>query len=125
MNWKDSIIAVLQNSEEPMHYADIAQEVAKRKYRRRNELGATPANTVAVTIGNSINNEGNFSPFVRSTRGYYALRVKKSKSKLMEENPSAAISPTTGIINALGMFWERSKVIWKTDPKILGRQQQD
>ena len=125
MEWKEAILAVLKTSSEPCHYAEIAEEVAKRKLRRRNELGATPANTVAVTIGNSLRNEGDKSPFVRATRGYYTLREAEPQAVPSEEVSNAIISPVSGIVNALGMFWEKSKVAWKIEPKLLGRQQQD
>lgn len=125
MNWKDAITTVLRSAGEPMHYADIAKSVAKSGFRKKTELGATPANTVAVTIGNSLNTEGDNSPFVRSTRGYYALRETAGIASPEEESATAAVSPVTGIINALGMYWERSKVAWRTEPKLLGRQQQD
>lgn len=125
MNWKDAVTAVLRSAGEPMHYADIAREVAKKGYRKKSELGATPANTVAVTIGSSLKAEGDQSPFIRSTRGYYTLKDLEGLAAPAEENETAVVSPVTGIINALGMYWERSKVAWKTEPKILGRQQQD
>ena len=31
-------------------------------------------------------------------------------------------SDVTGVVNAFGMFWERSKVKWDPEPKILGSQ---
>ncbi len=125
MNWKDAITTVLRSAGEPMHYADIAREVAKKGYRKKNELGATPANTVAVSIGNSLKSDGDQSPFIRSERGYYNLRENESRALPEEESPTAAVSPTTGIVNALGMYWDRYKVAWKTEPKLLGKQQQD
>ncbi len=108
-----------------MHYADIAREVAKKGLRKKSELGATPANTVAVSIGNSLKNEGDQSPFIRSERGYYNLRENEGRVPPEEESPTATVSPITGIVNALGMYWERNKVIWKAEPKLLGKQQQD
>ena len=30
---------------------------------------------------------------------------------------------TTGLVNAMGMFWDRSKVIWTQSPRVFGRQQ--
>jgi len=75
MEWKEAIQAVLEQAVEPLHYVDIAEQIAKKKFRKVNELGATPANTVAVMIGNSLRNDGDASPFVRAARGYYALRT--------------------------------------------------
>lgn len=54
MEWKEAIASVLKSADAPMHYTDIAEEIAKRKLRNRTELGATPANTVAAIIGYSL-----------------------------------------------------------------------
>ena len=40
--WKEAIISVLSERSEPMHYADVADSIAKA----RSELGATPGSTV-------------------------------------------------------------------------------
>lgn len=125
MEWKRAILEVLGSSAEPMHYSDIAVEVAKRRLRKKTELGATPANTVAVTISNSFRDDGEESPFIRVTRGIYALRRPEQQQAIVQVEDDALISPVAGIINALGMFWEREKVSWKAEPKLLGRQQQD
>src|SRR5208283_1168397 len=113
MQWDQAIIKVLGESDQPRHYAEIAVEVAKKGYRGPDELGATPANTVAAIIGKSLRDEGENSPFVRVAMSYYALRNAKPLAAPAEEleNSTSAFS---GIINALGMFWERSKVVWRT-----------
>lgn len=118
MEWKEAILRVLKDSDEPMHYSDIADAIAEKGYRGPNELGATPASTVSAVIGTSL--RGEETPFVRVTMGYYSL-----KNKPQPTEPINAVTETSGIINALGMFWSRSKVIWKTDPRLLGKQQQD
>ena len=125
MQWQEAIVKVLEKSDQPRHYVDIADEIAKRGYRESGELGATPANTVAAVIGNSLRDEGENSPFVRAARGYYGLRSATASAFPVEEESDATVSPGSGIINALGMFWERSKVFWKTEPRLLGKQQQD
>lgn len=104
MEWKKAVLEVLGSVAEPMHYSDIAVEVAKRRLRKKSELGATPANTVAVTISNSLRDEGENSPFIRVTRAYYALRTPDVPETI--GHPLAAPTPTqvAGIINALGMF---------------------
>ena len=97
---------------------------------RGDELGATPANTVATIITVSMREEGSGSPFVRVERGVYGLREKVQREALSEPNiPEAPVSgteissETTGLVNAFGMFWDRTKVAWATQPKILGQQQ--
>ena len=43
-SWKEAIIEVLEAEGQSMHYADIAEEIQRRKLR--SSFGATPANTV-------------------------------------------------------------------------------
>jgi hypothetical protein len=71
LGWKEAIIAVLSAANAPMHYVEIAEQIFERSLRT--EQTATPANTVAATIGQSFRNEGENSPFVRVSRGVYAL----------------------------------------------------
>ncbi|WP_407187420.1 HTH domain-containing protein [Bradyrhizobium centrosematis] len=126
MEWKQAVLTVLQGASEPMHYTDIAEEVARRGLREPGELGATPANTIATTIGNSFRQEGDNSPFVRVSPGYYALRSAPIATPTPEESEESSASTRFGIINALGMFWLRSNVMWKkAEPVLLGKQQQD
>jgi len=123
LGWKDAIISVLRASNAPMHYTEIADQIAERKLRQ--ELTATPANTVVSIMTTSIKNDGVGSPFVRVTRGHYALRGLQQREEILAEKESIEIetSETTGVVNAFGMFWDRSKVVWEASPRILGHQQ--
>lgn len=123
MSWKAAIEKVLEASATPMNCSDIALEVGKKKYRSADALGATPANTVSTVINVSLKNDGEQSPFFRADRGLYYLKMAGSLPSETEEDVNEAVSSVTGIINALGMFWERSKVLWKTEPRLLGQQQ--
>lgn len=125
MEWKQAVLTVLQGASEPMHYTDIAEEVARQGLRGSGELGATPASTVATTIGNSFRQDGDRSPFVRVSPGYYSLRGAQPAAPTPEESEDTSGAARSGIINALGMFWMRSKVMWKSEPALLGKQQQD
>jgi hypothetical protein len=128
LGWKEAIIAVLSAAKAPMHYADIATDIFARELRA--EQTATPAATVAATIAQSFKNDGENSPFVRVSRGVYGLRtqaeapviVQKEQAEA-EELAEAESSEVTGLVNAFGMFWDRAKVNWETEPRILGQQQ--
>jgi HB1/ASXL restriction endonuclease-like protein with HTH domain len=129
LGWKEAIMAVLSAAKTPMHYADIAAEIFSRELRE--EPTATPARTVAATIAQSFRNDGEHSPFIRVSRGVYSLRgtqteapaiVQKGQAEA-EELAEAESSEDTGLVNAFGMFWDRSKVNWETEPRILGQQQ--
>jgi hypothetical protein len=63
LTWREAIETVLRDAPDPMHYTDIAEEIATRGMRG-DELGATPANTVVTIITNSMGDEGSNSPFL-------------------------------------------------------------
>jgi hypothetical protein len=72
--------------------------------------------------------QGTHSPFVRVERGVYSLRskVESQASQIVAESPSRGAeisSDATGLVSAFGMFWDRAKVAWAVQPKILGQQQ--
>jgi len=107
-----------------MHYADIAESIAEQHLRT--ELGATPASSVNGTLTTSMKNEGEDSPFVRVSRGLYALRAGVAAEQAQQGQPAQpAEAPAeepddTGLINAFGMYWTRGNVLWTTTPRILG-----
>jgi HB1/ASXL restriction endonuclease-like protein with HTH domain len=121
LGWKEAILEVLKSADAPMHYTDIADQIAKRELH---ELGATPANSVVAAITISLQREGAASPFTRVGGGIYALRdapPRTGDDKVLSDAGEA--SPSTGLVNAYGMFWDRAKIYWAQTPKILGRQQ--
>ena len=124
IGWKEAIVAILEEAQAPLHYSQIAERIYERKLRT--EQTATPANTVAAAIEASFKNEGKNSPFRRTSRGYYALNdiQQQEPAIAQKELEETASSEITGVINAFGMFWERSKVNWVLpQPSILGQQQ--
>jgi len=124
--WKEAIVQVLRGAGTAMHYADIADEIVNQQLRQ--EVGATPANTVSVIINNDMRNNGDGSLFVRVSPGVYLLRasvvnaegvqapIEDAEEEEIEEAPS-------GIINAYGMYWRRDWVLWGQTTKLLGQQQ--
>ena len=134
LGWREAIRQVLQNHSEAMHYVDIAEEIKEKGLRT--SFGATPANTVNVYISDSLNNEGESSPFDRVSRGYYRLREANVAS--LDATPTNAsntasgldgdvavaesVDEPAGLINALRMYWSREKVIWSSTPRLYGNQ---
>lgn len=118
LSWREAIIRVLQNSNEPMHYTEIAEAIAEQGLR--SEFGATPAASVNSVISISLQNDGENSPFIRVSRGIYGLR---GGSAPQAQQPHALEEPDdTGLINAFGMYWARANVLWTAMPRILGQQ---
>lgn len=121
LGWHEAIQKVLSQANEPLHYKAIAEEIEKLGLRE--SLGATPANTVNAYINGSINS-GTASPYIRTVRGYYALKgaSKDSVVGLIGSSEESDDTPT-GLIQCLGMYWHRSNVVWKSNARILGQQQ--
>lgn len=121
--WKEAIENVLDDAQEPMHYSDIAEAIAEKGLRT--DLGATPANSVAATISWSIRNDGDDTPFVRVSRGYYTLKeADPASGEQIAAEHEKDVDEETGLINAFGMYWRRDLVVWTVvDPKLLGKQQ--
>lgn len=116
LTWRDAILRVLRNATEPMHYTEIAEEIAEQGLRT--DLGATPATSVSATIATQLVNE-----VARVTRGYYAL-VSTVETAARPTDATLDSEPDdTGLINAFGMYWARSQVLWSAMPRILGQQQ--
>lgn len=137
MSWWDAILTVLKDSPEAMHYTDISDEIINRGLR--SSVGATPASTVNAIISTSLGSEGIESPFERTARGIYRLRNAETQGQAGPSQAPAIPSnaptesstelaaettkDTTGLINAMGMFWSRDKVNWVPGiPKLMGRQ---
>jgi hypothetical protein len=122
LGWKEAITEILRNSDEPLHYTDIADRIAAQQLRP--EFGATPAASVNATISLSLKDDGDHSPFVRVGRGYYHLRQKIEAAQSISVAPGEPEAPEeAGLINAFGMYWRRDYVLWKNSPQILGQQQ--
>ena len=126
--WKQAIITVLSASDGPMHYKDIAEKIVSEELRTKS-IGATPAATVSVTLSNSINNEGDSSPFIKVGRGEYYLREpkvskkRKAAAKKIDDADEPSNEAQYDVISSFGMFWRRDLIDWKTQPSLLGMQQ--
>lgn len=123
--WKDAIQQILQQFPTGLHYNDIAEKIITAQLRQ--SVGATPAATVNAQIAASIKHEGMASPYVRVSKGVFALKSSLSpaqtahlaaaSSQLVEEDEAQAQAP---IIHAFGMYWRRDAVEWRHQPKLWG-----
>lgn len=129
LKWKEAIIRVFEDEKKALHYTHIAELIAERGYRK--SLGATPQDTVSVTMNTDINANKEKSIFAKVDKGIYILRkFLEDRSQLVSEEieaETAAIQKTNKerykIINAFGIYWNRNLVHWKTTPDLLGIQQ--
>lgn len=129
--WRDAIIRVLNESDKALHYSDIAELILTNGYYKTD--GATPAATVNSHIATSIKTDGAESPFIRVSPGIFslnsqspsassqALSVKDTSKPQKSKSGQDEIEVEAKLINAFGMYWERELVVWKKNPKLLGR----
>jgi len=125
--WRDAIKRVLSEEGRSLHYSDIAEAILVKGYYKTD--GATPAATVNAHISGSIKHEGEKSPFLRIGRGEFTLKADVCSTPNPVQQtalPSALVEdeePSTSIIRAFGMYWQRDAVIWAAQPKIYGQAQ--
>lgn len=136
MSWREAIEKVLSETNGPMHYSEISEQILARGYYRT--AGATPAATVNAQITSSIKHEQSTSPFVKVGRGTFTLRAKpvaaasvappkqsapESVSAQLETEIEAETEESESVIRCFGMYWQRDLVVWKSDPRMFGKQQ--
>ncbi|MFZ4400675.1 MAG: HTH domain-containing protein [Bacteroidales bacterium] len=129
LKWKEAITKVLEEEKKALHYTEIAELIAERRYRT--SLGATPHDTVSANLTTDININKENSIFAKVDKGFYILRkfLDVRSELLPEDNNIQDVSSeilsieNNKIINAFGIYWNRSLVHWKTTPDLLGIQQ--
>lgn len=129
-SWLDAIKKVLGETEAPLHYTEISEQVLSRGYYVTD--GATPAATVNAQITASIKHDGERSPFIRVGRGIFALRnstltaspaTLPVKQKVVEPIADLEVELSDSIIQSFGMYWQRDLVVWRGEPRVYGKQQ--
>lgn len=129
LKWKEAIIKVFEEEKKALHYIEIAEIIAKKKYRT--SLGATPSDTVSANITTDINTNKHKSIFARVDKGIYILRKFLNDDAQVIDDAAMKLLPTEEtlpkdklrIINAFGIYWSRHQVYWKKNPDLLGIQQ--
>lgn len=123
MPWRAAIDEVLREEGGALHYAEIAERIVDRGLRE--SVGATPHSTVNALISTSLKNDGPASPYLRVGRGEYMLRERETKSP--DGTLSASALDKDGDnpppVCSFGMYWDRAKVHWTSNPKLLAIQQ--
>jgi hypothetical protein len=127
-SWKAAIKRVLMESDAPLHYTEISEQILARGYYETD--GATPAATVNAQLSSSVKHDGDKSPFIRVGKGIFSLRGEiasatfpgnKTKNQLPVVGPEDESSDS--IIQSFGMYWQRDLVVWRNDLKMYGKQQ--
>lgn len=112
-SWKEAIKKVLKESETPLHYAEISEQILSRGYYETD--GATPAVSVNTQISSSIKHDGEKSPFMRVGKGIFTLKSSPaagnipastsiSKQRKSEALAEADVETSESIIHSFGMY---------------------
>jgi hypothetical protein len=126
-SWREAIKKVLAESDTPLHYTEISEQILSRGYYKTD--GATPAATVSAQLTSSIKHDGEKTPFIRVGRGIFTLKdiARSLKPDDDKKNSVADIQfedeLSESIIRSFGMYWQRDLVVWRGDPKMYGKQQ--
>lgn len=125
--WRKAINKVLASSPTPLHYNEITELIISEGLRT--SVGATPAATVNAQISASIKHDGENSPYVRVSKGIFALKTRVSESSVVPKKLTPDVVESEDeeeqyeIITSFGMFWRKDAVEWVATPKLLGMQQ--
>lgn len=125
-SWREAIKRVLSESEAPLHYTEISEQILSRGYYQTD--GATPAATVNAQLASSIKHDGEKSPFVRVAKGVFALKKTSQADQSLELKVAEIVEvledeTSESIIHSFGMYWQRDLVVWRNDPRLFGKQQ--
>lgn len=128
-SWREAIIRVLKESDGPLHYTDITEQILSRGYYQTD--GATPASTVNAQVAASIKHDGEKSPFIRVAKGTFGLRQQEASGKSDQiatkvpanQPQSFPEDSCDSVIRCFGMYWQRDLVVWRNDSKLFGKQQ--
>jgi hypothetical protein len=133
-SWREAIKKVLGETDVPLHYSEISEQILSRGYYRTD--GATPAATVNAQISSSIKHEAEKSPFLRVGKGIFALRNARLElnpaaltvpiarsAETVESLAEAEVEASDSIVQCFGMYWQRDLVVWRNDPRLYGKQQ--
>lgn len=126
LTWRKAIDQVLGSSPTPLHYNEIAERILSDGLRQK--IGATPAATVNAQISASIKHDGGSSPYVRVSKGTFALRSSGETAMIVPKKLTPDVSESDEeeqyeIISSFGMFWRKDAIEWGPNPKLLGMQQ--
>ncbi|MCX6234616.1 MAG: HTH domain-containing protein [Bacteroidetes bacterium] len=123
LKWLDAIAKVLEDEKKSLNYTEIAELISEREYRI--SVGATPANTVNAYINGDIKDNKDKSIFAKVDKGEYILRkFLDIESELITDiETTEIIIGKQLIIEALGIYWNRTQVLWKPNPDLFGVQQ--
>ena len=118
MGWRDAIVKVLEEADQPLHYAEIADRI--KAAGLRTSLGATPEGTVSSYLGTMLKNKQRIGrSIIRKTHpGYWARAEVANNPVSVEESEDEDTA-----LRAYGLQWNRNSVNWeRTNGKLLGKQ---
>ena len=121
--WWAAINTVLTDSNVPLHYTEITDQIIDRNLYQT--TGATPAASVGAYLSSEIKQNGLNSKYFRSSKGVYGLKSKREEyeRQSLAEDIQEIDAEESSIIKARGVSWKRNLVDWtKVKPILLGKE---
>lgn len=78
ISWREAVLQVLEDADEPLHYRDIAAEILNRGLKR--SAGKTPSDTVAGIISRLRSDEGRLD-IVKSQYSYFYMAQRMTHQR--------------------------------------------
>lgn len=123
MTWKEAIRKVLQEEGGPLHYTDITSRIFENGYRKKEECGATPDQTVCAQLATKKD------MFLKLGNGIYKLadksetiadkqsETKEDRKQIAEEEKLILKEPPTGFLDC---YLTHSQLLNSSKNPILG-----
>ena len=108
--WENAILIVLRSANGPLHYKEVAHEIAKRGLVA--SRGATPEITVSTNLGRLISQERD-EKVERVSRGVYRITSTPGAVTETGDDISAQEEGNLARVTAYGLYWDRDKVHWE------------
>jgi HB1, ASXL, restriction endonuclease HTH domain len=129
--WREAIIRVLREAQTPLKSTEISERILTQGYYKTD--GATPHATVNAQITSSIKHDGIKSPFIRVGKGTFGLKDARLEAISLPPVSSnvetampvteAMVESSDSIIRSFGMYWQRDLIVWRSEPRMFGKQQ--
>lgn len=112
MTWRDAILRVLEEAQEPLDTPTITKRIEENGYREL--TGESPNRTVSSYVS-IFKKEGIVE---EPTNYYYNLAQQDLDLNAKETEPAQTLT-----VQAYGLYWERSAVRWDTGRReLMGKQ---
>ena len=107
VTWKDAVLQVLEEADEPLHYTNIPDKIAERELR--NVTGEIPERTVAGVLNTLVKKENRVTA---EGGGMYRINPDGEQVHNDDSNRKSDLDLKYAKFASYGLFWRRDRVNW-------------